>query len=138
MPWRVLSCRARVLLRLRRRLARHLLTGRRTTRQLEWFDSDGTQLENNITSEERPMSDGKRFVVESTILLEPEARHNGANITCRAKNEALDEPQAAALTLHVKYPPEVSVAIDRASELTLLFDSGHSLDERIVAEQFVT
>ena len=33
---------------------------------------------------------------------------------------------------------EVSVAIDRAAELTLLFDSGHSLDERIVAEQFVT
>lgn len=33
---------------------------------------------------------------------------------------------------------EVSVAIDRASEFTLLFDPGHSLDERIVAEQFVT
>lgn len=33
---------------------------------------------------------------------------------------------------------EVSVAIDRASALTLLFDPGHSLDERIVAEQFVT
>ena len=81
-------------------------------RQLEWFDSDGTQLENNITSEERHMSDGKRYVVESTILMEPEARHDGANITCKAKNEALDEAQAAALTLHVKYPPEVSVEID--------------------------
>lgn len=33
---------------------------------------------------------------------------------------------------------EVSVAIERSSELTLLFDPGHSLDERIVAEQFVT
>lgn len=33
---------------------------------------------------------------------------------------------------------EVSVAIERTSELTLLFDPGHSLDERIVAEQFVT
>jgi len=33
---------------------------------------------------------------------------------------------------------EVSVAIERSSEFTLLFDSGHSLDERIVAEQFVT
>ncbi len=33
---------------------------------------------------------------------------------------------------------DVSVAIDRASAFTLLFDPGHSLDERIVAEQFVT
>ena len=32
---------------------------------------------------------------------------------------------------------EVQLAIDRASELTLLFDPGHSLDERIVSEQFV-
>ncbi|MHA6333745.1 NAD kinase [Qipengyuania sp. CAU 1752] len=33
---------------------------------------------------------------------------------------------------------EVSVAIDRSAELVLLFDPGHSLDERIVAEQFLT
>lgn len=32
---------------------------------------------------------------------------------------------------------EVSIEIDRNSELTLLFDPGHALDERIVAEQFV-
>lgn len=32
---------------------------------------------------------------------------------------------------------EVSLAIARDSELTLLFDPGHALDERIVAEQFV-
>jgi NAD+ kinase len=31
---------------------------------------------------------------------------------------------------------EVHVAIDRSRELTLLFDPGHALDERIVAEQF--
>ena len=33
---------------------------------------------------------------------------------------------------------EVSISISRQQELTLLFDRGHSLDERIVAEQFVT
>ncbi|MCP9223454.1 NAD kinase [Erythrobacter sp. LQ02-29] len=33
---------------------------------------------------------------------------------------------------------EVAIAISRDQELTLLFDKGHSLDERIVAEQFVT
>ncbi|GAA4036918.1 NAD kinase [Parerythrobacter jejuensis] len=33
---------------------------------------------------------------------------------------------------------EVSIAIERELELTLLFDRGHALDERIVAEQFVT
>lgn len=32
---------------------------------------------------------------------------------------------------------EVSLRIDREIELTLLFDPGHALDERIVAEQFV-
>ena len=32
---------------------------------------------------------------------------------------------------------EVRLAIDEASELTLLFDKGHSLDERIVSEQFI-
>ncbi|XUU60388.1 NAD kinase [Erythrobacter sp. HA6-11] len=32
---------------------------------------------------------------------------------------------------------EVSLKIDRETELTLLFDPGHALDERIVAEQFV-
>lgn len=32
---------------------------------------------------------------------------------------------------------EVSLRIARESELTLLFDPGHALDERIVAEQFV-
>jgi NAD+ kinase len=31
---------------------------------------------------------------------------------------------------------EVSLEIDRAHELTMLFDPGHALDERIVAEQF--
>ncbi len=31
---------------------------------------------------------------------------------------------------------EVRLQIDRSRELTLLFDSGHTLDERIVAEQF--
>ncbi|WP_428027693.1 NAD kinase [Altererythrobacter sp.] len=33
---------------------------------------------------------------------------------------------------------EVSLEIARENELTLLFDPGHALDERIVAEQFVT
>ena len=32
---------------------------------------------------------------------------------------------------------EVNLEIARDSELTLLFDPGHALDERIVAEQFV-
>ena len=31
---------------------------------------------------------------------------------------------------------EVRLEIDRSREITLLFDPGHALDERIVAEQF--
>jgi len=33
---------------------------------------------------------------------------------------------------------EVHLEVARDRELTLLFDPGHSLDERIVAEQFAT
>jgi NAD+ kinase len=33
---------------------------------------------------------------------------------------------------------EVHVEIARDLEMTLLFDPGHALDERIVAEQFIT
>ncbi|WP_379547137.1 NAD kinase [Qipengyuania sp. DSG2-2] len=33
---------------------------------------------------------------------------------------------------------EVRISISREQQLTLLFDKGHTLDERIVAEQFVT
>ena len=33
---------------------------------------------------------------------------------------------------------EVTLEIARESELTLLFDPGHALDERIVAEQFIS
>ncbi|XP_037076818.1 irregular chiasm C-roughest protein-like [Pollicipes pollicipes] len=80
--------------------------------ELEWYDGDGEQLENNVTSEARLMTDGKRHVVESTILLEPEARHDGANITCKARNEALKTAQTAAITLHVQFPPEVAVEVD--------------------------
>ena len=32
---------------------------------------------------------------------------------------------------------EVRLAVDHGNDLTLLFDPGHSLDERIVSEQFV-
>ena len=32
---------------------------------------------------------------------------------------------------------EVHVAVDRETRLELLFDPGHSLDERIAAEQFM-
>jgi NAD+ kinase len=52
------------------------------------------------------------------------------------------EPQkrpvaAVADQKEVREIAEVRLAIDHGSELTLLFDPGHSLDERIVSEQFV-
>ena len=31
----------------------------------------------------------------------------------------------------------VDIAEDRSREMTMLFDAGHSLDERILAEQFL-
>ena len=53
-------------------------------------------------------------------------------------NEPAKRPVAAvADQKEVRDIAEVSIEIARNSELTLLFDPGHALDERIVAEQFV-
>lgn len=53
-------------------------------------------------------------------------------------NEPDKRPVAAvADQKEVRDIAEVSLEIARDSELTLLFDPGHALDERIVAEQFI-
>ena len=70
-------------------------------------------------------------------------RWRGAILPDRAKvtfrvNEPAKRPVAAvADQKEVRDVAEVHVEIARDSELTLLFDKGHSLDDRIVAEQFV-
>ncbi len=57
---------------------------------------------------------------------------------CFTVNEPAKRPVAAvADQKEVRDIAHVSIEIARDSALTLLFDSGHSLDERIVAEQFV-
>ena len=50
---------------------------------------------------------------------------------CRSDHELLGDDA------FVERVAEVNLEIARDSELTLLFDPGHALDERIVAEQFV-
>ena len=59
--------------------------------------------------------------------------------TIRFKVNEPDKRPVAAVAdqKEVRDIAEVSIAIARDSELTLLFDPGHSLDERIVSEQFV-
>ena len=70
-------------------------------------------------------------------------RWRGAILPDRAKvtfriNEPAKRPVAAvADQKEVRDVAEVHVEIARDSELTLLFDKGHSLDDWIVAEQFV-
>ena len=70
-------------------------------------------------------------------------RWRGAILPDRAKvtfriNEPSKRPVAAvADQKEVRDVAEVHVEIARDSELTLLFDKGHALDDRIVAEQFV-
>jgi NAD+ kinase len=70
-------------------------------------------------------------------------RWRGAILPDRVKvtfriNEPAKRPVAAvADQKEVRDVAEVHVEIARDSELTLLFDKGHSLDDRIVAEQFV-
>ena len=44
---------------------------------------------------------------------------------------------ATADSLEVREVTRVDIAEDRATSMTMLFDAGHSLDERILAEQFL-
>lgn len=44
---------------------------------------------------------------------------------------------ATADNLEVRDVTQVDIAEDRSREMTMLFDAGHSLDERVLAEQFL-
>jgi hypothetical protein len=44
---------------------------------------------------------------------------------------------ATADNLEVRDVTRVEIAEDRSREMTMLFDAGHSLDERVLAEQFL-
>ena len=70
-------------------------------------------------------------------------RWHGALLPHRARTrfEILDPQKrpvsAVADDLEVRNVVSVDVAADRSISMTMLFDAGHSLDERILAEQFV-
>jgi NAD+ kinase len=61
---------------------------------------------------------------------------DSTRVTLRVREPAKRPVLAVADQKEVREVAEVRLAIDRDSELTLLFDPGHSLDERIVSEQF--
>jgi NAD+ kinase len=61
---------------------------------------------------------------------------DSSRVTLRVREPAKRPVAAVADHKEIRDIAEVQLAIDRASELTLLFDRGHSLDERIVSEQF--
>lgn len=69
-------------------------------------------------------------------------RWRGALLRQNAKVDILvNEPErrpvaAAADNQEVRHVTKVSVAVDRSQSLTMLFDPGHALDERILREQF--
>ena len=60
-----------------------------------------------------------------------------SRVTLRVREPGKRPVAAVADQIEVRDIAEVRLAIDKDSELTLLFDPGHSLDERIVSEQFV-
>jgi NAD+ kinase len=70
-------------------------------------------------------------------------RWHGALLSHRARTrfemlEPVKRPvSAVADDLEVRNVARVDVAEDRSVSMTMLFDAGHSLDERILAEQFV-
>ena len=49
----------------------------------------------------------------------------------------LADARAVADNIEVRDVSRVDVAEDRSITMTMLFDAGHSLDERILAEQFL-
>ena len=60
-----------------------------------------------------------------------------SSVSLRVLEPAKRPVAAVADQKEVRDIAEVRLMIDQGSELTLLFDPGHSLDERIVSEQFV-
>jgi NAD+ kinase len=62
---------------------------------------------------------------------------DSSRITLRVREPTKRPVSAVADQKEVRDVAEVRLAIDAGNELTLLFDPGHSLDERIVSEQFV-
>lgn len=61
-----------------------------------------------------------------------------SSVTFRVHEPAKRPVAVVADQKEVRDVAEVHVEIARDKELTLLFDPGHALDERIVAEQFIT
>ncbi len=61
-----------------------------------------------------------------------------SRVTFRVHEPAKRPVAVVADQKEVRDVAEVHVEIARDKELTLLFDAGHALDERIVAEQFIT
>jgi NAD+ kinase len=62
---------------------------------------------------------------------------DSTRVTLRVREPAKRPVAAVADQKEVRDIAEVRLMIDEASELTLLFDKGDSLDERIVSEQFI-
>lgn len=60
-----------------------------------------------------------------------------ARISLRALDAAKRPVSAVADQREIREVAQVDIAIDRARELTLLFDPEHALDDRITMEQFV-
>lgn len=61
-----------------------------------------------------------------------------SQVTFRVREPAKRPVMVVADQKEVRDIAEVNIAIARDLEMTLLFDPGHALDERIVAEQFIT
>lgn len=61
-----------------------------------------------------------------------------ARISLRVLDAAKRPVSAVADQREIRDVAEVTIAIDRARELTLLFDPEHALDDRITMEQFVS
>ena len=62
---------------------------------------------------------------------------DSSRVTLRVREPNKRPVAAVADQKEVRDIAQVQLEIDHDRELTLLFDPGHSLDERIVSEQFV-
>ena len=57
-------------------------------------------------------------------------------VTFRTREAQKRPVSAVADNVEFKSVVEVTVREDRSNEVTLLFDPGHSLEERVLTEQF--
>ncbi|XP_027622975.1 poliovirus receptor homolog [Tupaia chinensis] len=99
-------------------VARCSSTGSRPPARITW----SSHLNGMTNTRQVPGPLPGTFTVTSLLTLVPTSQADGQNVTCTVEHESLERPVVIPVTLAVRYPPEVSISINRdpsRNEITL-------------------